>query len=256
MNDNNSSTMYPTMEPTMYPTMEPAMNPTTGPTMEPVIEPVISPYSEVDLYGLPSSKLMNALGEGPTMNVKSNIIAGPNMLSYYNHSPGAERPEVREEGPFPIQGSIGSLLANEAVDYLLCSPKVDDYTIPNIGASPNCAGTFKPDAYTKENTCGAECQMKYPESYGEKDFGFPEEFHWTQKVSDSHQVHSYANIRAGMPGQGPSNDLGCYEWVPRVTSDKSTNSCVLNPEPVYETVPSWYKLKEYSQIFQKVKYLN
>ncbi len=194
-------------------------------------------------------KIMNSLSNGPEMNSKQNIIAGPNSMSYWNHSPGAEKPEVREQGPFPIQGNIGSLVREESMgNYQQCSS-----TGPEVGSAKNCTGTFNSDIYTKNNTCGSNCDMKYPESYGLKDFGFPETMPWDKKVSNSHQIHSFQNLRAGMPGTGPSEELGCYEWVPRVSSNKETNSCVLNPEPVYEQVPSWNKLPVYNNL-QNVKY--
>lgn len=195
--------------------------------------------------------LMNALGHGPRMNVRENIIAGPNPMSYWNHSPGFEKPEIREEGPFPIQGNIGSLLKEEADgNYINCSKNKE---LPTIGSSNNCTDTFTPDIYTKRNTCGSNCDVKYPESYGLKDFGFPEDMPWQKKVTNSHQIHSFQNLRASMPGTGPSNEFGCYEWVPRITSNDKTNACVLNPEKVYEQVGSWNKLPMYSDL-QNIKY--
>lgn len=218
-------------------------------TSSPVIqEPTLSEF----LDGVPNTKFMNQLGQGPTMNTKSNIISGPNPMSYWNHSPGFEKPEVREEGPLPIQGNVGALLANEATNnYALCSPSVDGQTIPEIGSSPNCSGYFKPDLYTLEDTCGAECQLKYPESYGEKDFGFPDNMPWNKKITNAHQVHAYQNIRAANPGQGPSKELGCYEWIPNVSSDKEAGTCVLDQEPVYDQVGAWNKLPMYANL-QKV----
>jgi len=216
-------------------------------TMRPVVQ-------EVEPSGSLDSKYMNALGQGPEYNVSSNIIAGHDPKMYWNHSPGLMRPEMREEGPFPVQGNIGALMKQEAINqYASCSPDVDDSEVPNIGSSPNCTGVFDEDLYTKSNTCGAECVMKYPESFGLKDFGFPENMPWNLKVTNAHQLHAYQNVRAGMPGQGPANDIGCYEWVPRVSPDQSLNSCVLNQEPAYEQVPSWNKLPMYNNI-QKIKW--
>lgn len=51
------------------------------------------------------------------------------------------QPLVREEGPFPIQGNIGSLFKNEL---------------------------FVADMYTKKDTCGEECVVVAPFSYGEQ----------------------------------------------------------------------------------------
>lgn len=201
-----------------------------------------------------SIKPMNSLGSGPTMNVRENIIAGPKSGQYWNHSPNYERPEIREEGPFPVQGNIGSLMSLDPT-YKSCSPLIDNVLVPDINSSPNCAGVFKPDIYTTQNTCGVDCEMKFPESYGDKDFGYPEKMPWYYKTSNAHQVHTYMNLRAGMPGQGPENNMGCYEWIPNVSSDKETNSCVLNQEEVYNQVGSWNKLKQFSNM-QNVYYNN
>jgi hypothetical protein len=51
---------------------------------------------------LPNTPFMNALGQGPVMNVSNNITAGPHPKQYWNHSPGSEKPMIREEGPFPV----------------------------------------------------------------------------------------------------------------------------------------------------------
>jgi hypothetical protein len=198
--------------------------------------------------GLPTAPLMNALNDNPTMNTRSNIIAGPNALSYFNHSPGAEMPEIREEGSFPIYGNISALVAEEAYDYSLCSPRVDGVVVPDVGGSPSCSGTFRPDAYTHTNECGANCQNVYPSSLGIQDFGFPEDMPWNEKVTNSHQLHAYENIRGSGPGEGNSSVLGCYEWVPKLSSDSQTNTCYLNPEKIYSPVPNWGNLKQYSNL--------
>jgi len=133
---------------------------------------------------LPQGSYMNSLGYGPRMNTKNNIIAGPNAQDYWFHSPGAEQPEIKEQGPFPIQGNIGSLIAAEASNYNICN-----LTVPQVGSGPNCTGSFVPDLYTKADTCGSECTSKYPESYAMKDFGFPQGTPSSQKVTNSHQKH-------------------------------------------------------------------
>lgn len=228
------------------------MIPTYAPSLKPTMQPGQT-IKNSDVFN-PDNNLMNALEYGPMMNVKNNIIAGQNPTSYWNHSPGFERPDIREEGPFPVQGNIGSLMKEEAEDqYKMCSPMVDKTVIPSVGSSPNCSGVFRADLYTKINTCGAECEVKYPESYGDKDFGYPKDMPWNMKTSNAHQVHAYMNLRAGLPGQGPENNLGCYEWLPRVTPDKASNSCILNEEPIFEQVGAWNKLGLYSNI-EKVSY--
>ncbi len=168
------------------------------------------------------------------------IIAGPNEHQYWNHSSGALEPMTREEGPFPIQGNIGSLVKNESLDYNLCST-----TIP-IGNGPNCVGSFTGDVFTTKDTCGDNCKLKFPESYGLKDFGFPE---GSDKYTNSHQLHAYVNQRANFAGQGPAS-LGSYEWIPRITSDPNTNTGILNQDPVYSQVGEWNKLPMYKNLQQ------
>jgi hypothetical protein len=200
--------------------------------------------------GLPTSKLMNMISDGPTMNVRHNIIAGPNARSYFNHSPGAEMPEIREESSFPVQGNIGSLIAEEGYDqYAMCSPLVDGVTIPNIGSSPNCSGTFRPDAYTLTNECGANCVLKAPESFGGVDFGYVENMNWTDKVTNAHQLHTYENVRATAEGKGSCDVFTPVEFIPRVSCDPKTKTSYLNPEPIYSPVPNFGKLKQYSNLF-------
>ncbi len=170
------------------------------------------------------------------MNV--NIIAGPNEHQYWNHSKGASEPLVEEEGPFPIQGNIGHLLFNEKLKYELC-----DNTIP-IGGGPNCVGTFVEDIYTKKDSCGSNCKLKYPESYGLQDFGFKDD---SSKYTNSHQLHAYTNERANFIGQGPY-ELGSYEWVPRITSDKNSNTGILDQNSAYSQVGEWNKLPQYKNL--------
>lgn len=199
---------------------------------------------------VPQTKVMNALMEGPQLNVRSNIIAGPGDKDYWYHSPGAQVPMIiPEEGPFPVQGNIGSLL-KLGPSFSSCEGPVNGSN-PNIGSSPNCTGVFIPDTYTVEDTCGSQCKMKYPESYGLKDFGFGAGTNPDNKITNAHQIHAFQNLRAGMAGQMDNN--GCYEWIPRLTPNASTGACELNQKPVYSQVGPWNKLKRYSNI-QDVKY--
>lgn len=185
---------------------------------------------------LPQSMFMNALSSGPQMNSLSNIVSGPNSGDYWNHSSGLEKPDRREEGPFPIQGNIGSLLKQEAnQNYAFCST-----SIPFIGGSPNCtaASSFKSDIYTSSDTCGSNCELKYPESFGGKNFGLVED----ALTTNSHGLHAYKNVRASAEGSGPSDVYGCYEWTPRLT--QKGNSCVLDQYPAYQQVGDWTKLAQ------------
>jgi hypothetical protein len=177
----------------------------------------------------------------PTINNKTNIIAGPGEKNYWDHSPGALAPMILEEGPFPVQGNIGSLIKNEATNYTNC---VDG---PDIGSGPNCTGSFKPDMYTTQDTCGSNCLTKYPESYGLQDFGFPSD---SSKVTNAHQVHLYSNIRAGMAGQ--TSETGCYEWIPYLSSGPG-GSCELTQSKDYSQVGNWNFLPMYNSL-QTVRY--
>ena len=144
--------------------------------------------------------------------LKKNIISGPRMGDYWFHSPGLEVPEVREEGPFPIQGNIGSLLKQEAMgNYAMCTRNNE------VSGSPNCTGVFVPDIYTQNNTCGEHCKLKGPESYGIQNFGFI-----NNTFTDMHGLHAYKNVRAGSEGKTPSNEYGCYEFVPGLVAKDNT----------------------------------
>jgi len=195
------------------------------------------------MNSLPQTLYMNSLGSSPMMNSKTNIIAGPSPRDYWNHSPGAEKPLVQEDGPFPVQGNIGSLIAQETVNYTDCTMG------PNIGSGPNCSGAFVPDMYTKKDTCGDSCVLKYPESYGVKDFGFPE---GSNKLTDAHQVHAFDNIRAGMAGQ--SSASGCYEWIPALEPNPTTGKCEMKQNIVYSQVGNWNFLPMYSQLQNGTEY--
>jgi hypothetical protein len=196
---------------------------------------------------LPQSKYMNALVQASFLNSRKNIISGPEPNQYWSHSGGAETPLYNEQGPFPVQGNVGSLLKQEAINnYASCS-----LGTPDIVGSPNCVGVFNGDAYTTQNTCGSECQLKYPESYGEKDFGFNQDMPAEQKITNAHQVQAYTNIRGGMAGQ--MSNLGCNQYIPNLSANPQTGACEMYQNPVYEQVGSWNKLPMYSNL-QNVKY--
>lgn len=181
-------------------------------------------------------------------NTQQNIIAGPNTkpweiqsnkqsMQYWNHSPPNQLPMEREEQPLPIQGNIGMLIKNEALNqYQNCTNQYP------ISGSPNCVDAFYPDTYTPTNTCGDNCRMKAPESFGDKDFGFPD---GSQKYTNAHGIHAYQNIRAGAPGQ--SSQSGCYEFIPRNTKSQH-GTCLYDPQQIYQTVGDWTKLKETSYL--------
>lgn len=185
------------------------------------------------LHELPAySQIMGALDQGPMLNSRKNIIAGPNPSSYWYHSRGLEVPEYREEGPFPIQGNIGALLKQEGNNnYASCTNNI------SIGGAPNCTGVFNPDIYTTSNTCGDNCLLGAPEAFGMMDFGMG-----SDKLTNIHGLHAYQNKRAGVEGRGPSQEYGCYEWVPNLTPT-SGNSCQLNYFDFEQnTVGDWTRL--------------
>lgn len=189
---------------------------------------------------LPNTPLMSALSQSPQMNANNNILYGPGPQEYWNHSPGASRPMVREEGPFPVTGNVGSLMTN-----LNKCGSVDGQSLPNVSGSPNCSAQFAPDMYTTRNTCPDNCAVTYPESYGGKDFGYPE---GVPKISNSHQVHAMQNTRASMEGQGPANTFGCYEFTPRISVSGQHNTCSLNQQEVYSQVGQWNFLPKYNNV--------
>lgn len=173
----------------------------------------------------------------PFINNKKNIIAGPEPWQYWNHSKGLEKPLSREEGPWPITGNIGSLLKQEATNnYANC---VNNIT---IGSSPNCSGVFNPDIYTTSDTCGDNCTIAEPESYGIQSFGMD------NGLTTSHALHAYKNVRAIVEGKGPSSNYSCMEWIPSMEKT-SGDSCQLNYSTFENsTTGDWTKLPQSNSI--------
>ncbi len=180
------------------------------------------------------------------INTKQFIIAGPNKRDYFFHNPGLTQALQQEESSFPVQGNIGSLMVQDP-NYSNC---INDIMFaPPINSSPNCSNAFTPDLYTKVDTCGDECLVKYPESYGLKDFGFPEGTKWQDKITNASSIHAYKNQRAVMPGQGSGSMMGAAEWIPRIgISDQDTG--FLDPNPAYEQVGNFLKLPQYKNLSQ------
>jgi len=177
------------------------------------------------------------------INQTNNIIAGPNTkpwepgMMYWTHSSADQTPMEREEGPLPVQGNIGMLVRDEVRNYSKCGLGRANV----IGGSNNCTTAFYPDQFTTKDTCGEKCVLSSPESFGDKDFGFEE---GSNKYTNAHGLHGYKNLRAGSDGQ--SSASGCYDFIPGVKTDGST--CMLNPNPVYQQVGDWMKLKENKSI--------
>jgi hypothetical protein len=173
--------------------------------------------------------------KGENINTMNNIISGPMERNYWNHSPNLKKPLVKEEGPLPILGNIGELIKMEAIsNFKNCS---EDQL---IGGSPNCSGTFVPDYFTKYDKCGKECELKNPEIFGDKNFGLI-----NNKITDSHGIHAYDNIRANAEGQTPSETYGCYEFVPNL-SKNDKGSCKINIPVEYQQVGNWLPMYNWS----------
>lgn len=193
---------------------------------------------------MPSYALVeNSLMQGPTLNSRKNIISGPGNKDYWNHSPGLEKAFYPEEGAFPIQGNVGTLLKQEQNgNYAMCS------NTSSISGGPNCTGVFNADIYTRQNTCGANCTIKAPESFGIQSFGMD----GRDKMTNIHGLHAYQNVRAGSEGRGPSDDYGCFEFLPNLQKT-SGNSCELNYTPFesnttgdFSKLPNWQKFASYN----------
>jgi len=190
---------------------------------------------------LPSYDLIQgALGQGPSMNSRRNIIAGPAHNEHWNHSPGLEKPDVAEEGPLPIMGNIGELIKQEADDYSRCSNNI------NIGLGPNCSGAFVPDIYTFNNTCGDKCVISYPESIGIQNFGIDKK---SLSSIPPHGLHAYQNVRVASEGLGLSNEYGCYEMIPNLK--RVNNSCQLDYKFEGQTTGDFTKLSNWQSFINK-----
>jgi len=174
-------------------------------------------------------------------NQTTNIISGPNTkpwkpgLMNWSHSPGDQKPMEREEGPLPIQGNIGQLVKDEVTEFRSCGKGLArNY---KTGGSGNCTSAFYPDHFTPKDTCGDNCVLSAPESFGDKDFGL----RGNQKYTNAHGIHALENVRAGAGGQ--SSQSGCYEFIPGVAPGNN-GTCAMSPNPVYEQVGNWTRLKE------------
>lgn len=183
---------------------------------------------------------MFSLNSRPQLNSQKNILSGPLPGQYWNHSAGLTAPMTREEGPWPIMGNVGSLLRQEVTNYDNCSMQ-----LPSIGGSPNCTtkSAFEQDLYTSQDTCGAECELKYPEAYGDQSFGMLKDENGNYILTNSHGLHAYTNIRAASEGKGPSSVYGCNEWIPNLSAN-SDDSCSMDVPRVYQQVGDWTKLKQ------------
>lgn len=188
------------------------------------------------------SHIQNSLNSGDIVN--KNIIAGPKPGDYWYHSKGLEIPEYREEGPFPIQGNIGNLLKQEQNgNYSMC-----DKNNTSISGGPNCTGVFNNDIYTTSNTCGENCNIKAPELFGIQSFGMDGK----DKLTNIHGLHAYKNVRAGSEGKGPSDQYGCYEWLP-IMKKTPGNSCQIDYGPIeqntigdFTALQNWQNFASYT----------
>jgi hypothetical protein len=141
-----------------------------------------------------------------------------------------------------LLGNIGSLLKQEQNgNYAMCGNNV------SIGGGPNCTGVFNKDNYTTSNTCGEKCNIGVPEAFGGNPFGMEDD-----PYTNAHGLHAYINKRAAVEGKGPSNKIGCYEWVPNLVPSQG-NSCELNYKPFeamtvgdLTKLPSWQNFAKYS----------
>lgn len=190
---------------------------------------------------LPQSQyIMNSISSAAATNNRQNIISGPGLANWFHYDSLGAAPMIREEGAFPPQGNIGELVKNESYNYGQCGVSAG---VPAVGGSPNCTPAFYQDIYTVADTCGANCQLKNPESYGEKDFGF-DGLDPAQKITNAHQIHEYQNQRASGIGQGPTGLFTPLEYIPRITTSPQTNVGVYNPQEIYGQVGPWYQLPE------------
>lgn len=183
----------------------------------------------------------------PLLNNQQYIIAGPGSRDYFNHSPGFKQALTQPGGSLGVVGNIGSLLTNDPY-YKDCTTDLN--VAPNITSSPNCTVAFKPDVYTTQNTCGDQCITKYPESYGQKDFGFPENFKWQDKFTNSYSLHSYQNQRASHVGNGPAEPLGALEFIPRngIFGTGFSSTGFMDPQKEYQQVGNFLELDQFKNL--------
>lgn len=102
-------------------------------------------------------------------------------------------------GSLPVQGNIGVFLA---------------------GAS----ASFKPDLYTSTNTCGSNCDISGPASFGIQDFGFR-----ASSDNASHTLDTFKSARVADFTRGSSSEYGCRAAAPaQVPGPNGTCVSVVN----------------------------
>lgn len=148
------------------------------------------------------SNFSNSFSNKPVLN---------NVINNTTNVEGLAKPIFKEEGSFPIQGNIGSLIRQEADNnYSKCT------STSSISGGPNCSSAFISDIYTTKDTCGSNCVLKEPELYGMQSFGMKD----NDVHTNIHGLHAYKNERAAVEGQKVSN-YGCYEWNPPLNPNKN-----------------------------------
>lgn len=143
-----------------------------------------------------------------------------------------EQPLYKEEGPWPVMGNIGSLLRQEQPNgnLAMCGNNT------SINGGPNCTSAFNRDVYTKSDTCGSNCVVKEPESYGGSSFGLID-----GARSSSYALNPLSNVRVGQPGVS-NPKYGCMDWYPRLNN---TDNCLpINDAYESSSVADWTKLPQ------------
>lgn len=175
---------------------------------------------------------------------------------YYQHSPGEEQPLVREEGPLPIQGNVGSIIGRSS-NGLNEGPRGEGIT---VGGGGNLTAKKNP-----------HLMVTAPELYGSSSFGLVGSFDYEGKSTlgngmksssgspdkailrtqqpQAHEIAGY-NWRVAPAGQGPSkpgvnhptpNNTPCNAWIP-AQSPNDCGTCSLNYDirkSAYQQVGNW-----------------
>jgi len=174
---------------------------------------------------------------------------------YYQHSPGAEQPLIREEGPLPIQGNIGSVIGR-STNGLNKGPMGEGIT---VGGGGNLSAI------------NSHLMVTAPELYGSSSFGLVGSFDFEGKSSlgngmksssrkpnkqvlrtqqpQAHEIAGY-NWRVAAAGQGPSkpgvnrptpNNTPCNAWIP-AQNPNNCGTCSLDYDirkSAYQQVGNW-----------------
>jgi len=175
---------------------------------------------------------------------------------YYQHSPGAEQPLIREEGPLPIQGNVGSIIGR-SVNGLNKGPMGEGITVGgggNLSAKKNLKMMVTAPELYGSSSFGLVGSFDYEDKSGLGDgtrssSGLPASNVLRKQQPQAHEIAGF-NWRVAPAGQGPSkpgvnkptpNNTPCNAWIP-AQNPNNCGTCSLDYDirkSAYQQVGNW-----------------